>query len=28
VEIIARGLHKRVVIRVETFARRVQGKSA
>jgi predicted thioesterase len=28
VEIIARGLHKRAVIRVELFARRVQSKSA
>jgi len=28
VEIIARGLHKRAVIRVEPFARRVQSKSA
>ena len=28
VEIIARGLHKRAVIRVATFARRVQSKSA
>jgi predicted thioesterase len=27
VEIIARGLHKRAVIRVETFARRVQSKA-
>ena len=27
VEIVARGLHKRAVIRVESFARRVQGKS-
>ena len=27
VEIIARGLHKRAVIRVESFARRVQSKA-
>jgi predicted thioesterase len=28
IEIIARGLHKRAVIRVESFARRLQRKSA
>jgi predicted thioesterase len=27
-ELIARGLHKRAVIRVESFARRVQGKTS
>jgi len=27
-ELIARGLHKRAVVRVESFARRVQRKAA